>query len=298
MNPYEHMLSLLRRYHSRGGDGERLGNEMLISGYNVVKDFVGLGVGAPWVWTPSMEEFYKQSDSFVYELLVWHHTPGRVKYRAEVNRRIGRLLPEGGRILCLGDGIGYDSYSMASSNPSIEEIVSFEFESHSSDFAKKMFEDAELVDRVKIVNQLSELEGAKFELILCFDVLEHVPDPPAMIQEIASYLTYGGHAFISEAFSEVEPTRPTHLLSNLKYAGRTVPMFEQNGFFLWEEFCGKIFHFSKQKPPRPWKKNRYRALNGRISGLLTAYKWRSGASQVRLLDAIIGEASNGGLCAP
>src|ERR1700730_19107225 len=122
MNPYEHMLSILRRYNSRGGDGERLGNEMLISGYNVVKDFVVQGVGAPWVWTPAMAEFYKQSDSFVYELLGWDHTPGRIKYRSEVNVRIARLLPGGGRILCLGDGIGYDSCSVATSNPSVDEV--------------------------------------------------------------------------------------------------------------------------------------------------------------------------------
>jgi hypothetical protein len=151
---------------------------------------------------------------------------------------------------------------------------------------------------VKVVNRLSDLEGTKFDVVLCFDVLEHVPNPTAMICEIASYLSRGGHAFISEAFSEVEPTRPTHLLSNLKYAGRTVSMFEEHGFFLWEEFCGNIFHLSKQKPARPYKRDRCRALNKRISGLLTAYKWRHGASQVRLLDEITGGTSNGGFCAP
>lgn len=49
MNPYQHMLSVLRRYHACGAEGERLGNELLNSGYNVTRNFLRIGVGLRWI---------------------------------------------------------------------------------------------------------------------------------------------------------------------------------------------------------------------------------------------------------
>src|ERR1700758_2853200 len=99
MNPYDEMLDLLRRYHSEA-NGERLANEMMCVGYNVVKDFVRLKVGLPWVWSPAMGAFYGQTDAFVYEGLSFHYSTGRIRSRQATAERVRALLPHGGRVLC------------------------------------------------------------------------------------------------------------------------------------------------------------------------------------------------------
>jgi SAM-dependent methyltransferase len=228
VNPYEHMLSMLRRYHGGAADGERLANEMLVIGYNVVQDFVRLQVGPPWVWSPAMESFYGETDAFVYELLAYHYRPGRRQLREATADEVGKFLPEGGRVLCLGDGIGFDACEIAARNRDVK-VVSFEFENATSTFARRLIDDIRLSDHTVQLSQVEELHAGSFDVVVCYDVLEHVPAPAELIRDIARYLKPGGRAFIVEAFDNVEPFHPTHLLSNLKYAGRTIPLFEAAG---------------------------------------------------------------------
>jgi len=227
VNVYDHMLSLLRRYHTNA-DGERLAGEMLIEGYNVVSDFLRLEVGAPWIWSQRMADFYSISDAFVYELLVWHHKPWRAAWRQQVASQIKRLFPDGGAILCMGDGIGYDSLSIAQASPEAR-VTSFELPGHSSAFAAKLFDDARLARAIASVGDSGALRQGECDVVLSFHVLEHLPAPLTMVRDIASYLKPGGYALIAEAFSSVEPCKPTHLASNLQYAGRTISLFEKEG---------------------------------------------------------------------
>ncbi len=222
------MLSMLRRYHRGAADGERLANEMLVIGYNVVEDFVRLQVGPPWVWSPAMESFYGETDAFVYELLTYHYRPGRRQLREATADEVGKFLSEGGRVLCLGDGIGFDACEIAAQNRDVK-VVSFEFENATSTFARRLIDDIGLSDHAVQLSQVEELRAGSFDVVVCYDVLEHVPAPAELIRDIARYLKPGGRAFIVEAFDNVGPFHPTHLLSNLKYAGRTIPLFEAAG---------------------------------------------------------------------
>ena len=54
---------------------------------------------------------------------------------------------------------------------------------------------------------------------MCLDVLEHVPDPPALVREIASYLKPGGVLLCSAPFYYVSESASTHLASNKTYSG-------------------------------------------------------------------------------
>jgi SAM-dependent methyltransferase len=260
MNAYDHMMGLLRRYHTNGADAERLANEMLVSGYNVVKDFVERQVGAPWEWSPAMEKFYRDTDAFVYELLVWHHQPGRAAERERVALDISRRIPQGGRVLCLGDGISFDACTVSLRVP-YAEVVSFEFEGYSAAFARRVIEDAGLNGRLRHVTQTAELPGVAYDALLCFDVLEHVPKPPSLVKDIARYLKPGGLAYVTEAFAEVHPLRPTHLRCNLRWAGRTIKLFESHGFAFEGMLTERVYVFKKGEPGRLTQNTSVRVMN-------------------------------------
>lgn len=290
MNPYGHMMELLGRYHAAGADGERLANEMMVSGYNVVRDFVRMEVGEPWVWTNAMAEFYRASDAFIYELLVWHHRPERIQARAEMARHIRELFPDGAKILFFGDGIGYDCATVALRNPGAV-ATSFEFEGFSSAFAARMIEDLGLGRRVEAVHRPERLTKESYDAVACFDVLEHVPDPPKMIAEIGSHLRPGGHAFISEAFDVVNPLRPTHLASNLRFAGRTIALFERRGLTYTGQVARRILHFEKRSASRMPGRKAGLKLKRRVAGLLSEFRFKRlyADGDVDLAGAISGE---------
>ncbi|HZP44558.1 MAG TPA: methyltransferase domain-containing protein [Candidatus Binataceae bacterium] len=270
MNVYDHMLALLRRYHTNA-EGERLAGEMLIEGYNVVSDFLRLEVGAPWVWSARMEEFYRVSDAFVYELLVWHHKPSRIAWRAEVADLLKRRYPAGGSILCLGDGIGYDSLSIALNLPDAE-VTSFELPGHSSAFAARLHDDAARDRRIALVNDPHALLSGVYDAVLSFHVLEHLPAPLTMVRDIATYLKPGGCALIAEAFTAVEPSKPTHLAANLQYGGRTIAMFEQQGLAFEGMLPNWIYIFRKGAGRHPLRHFPLRARY-RLAGLIAAKRF-------------------------
>jgi SAM-dependent methyltransferase len=249
MNPYDVMLDLLRRYHSDRPDiPARLGRELLIVGHSVAEDFVRLDVGPPWVYSDRMERFYTETDAFVIQLLAWHHQPSRMRWRDEIAKRINDTYPDGARVLCLGDGIGVDSFHIARDCRHAS-ITSFEFEGHSSRFAARRADDfPDIRRRLRFVHGLQELGHGSFDVVVCLDVLEHVPDPLAIIRDIAGYLRPCGDVFLSEAFGGVDPLHPTHLLTNLQYAGHTIRLFRDTGFRYSETFCGRVHRFRRGSP--------------------------------------------------
>jgi len=58
-----------------------------------------------------------------------------------------------------------------------------------------------------------------FDAIVCLDVLEHVPDPPQLVQKLANWLRPDGTLLVHAPFFYVAPSVGTHLRSNLRYSG-------------------------------------------------------------------------------
>lgn len=217
---FSQALEALRRYHSdTHAAGERLHAQWSSPVGNVPREFVRLGVGAPWIWSDRMAEFYRETDGFIYELVTWHHRPDRIAWR----QLLAKQFSPGMTVLCLGDGIGYDACEIGKMQPGVR-VTSFEFPGHSSAFAQRMIEDLRLTN----VEQTTELPSHGFDAVVCLDVFEHVPDPLNFVDIIASHVATGGRAYVSESCGLVKPTHPTHLQSNLQYAGRILPLFERH----------------------------------------------------------------------
>jgi len=209
---------------------ERLFHEALEPGWNVA-EAVRKFQATPHVYDKKMEAVYSQSDAFVYACAAVHLT----SYCQEVDRRVtdavGKRFPNRGnlRILAFGDGIGTDALRFAAMG---HDVTYFEFEGFSSVLAAHRFCRLNLESRTRILHSPEDIPLEEFDVVICREVLEHVVNPPSLIASLRGYLRDSGIAIITESFDRVEPSLPTHLAENRKYAGETERIFVKIGFRL------------------------------------------------------------------
>lgn len=214
----------------------RLWLEALMSGYNVVQEGKQLGV-TPNRYDAAMERLYKEGDGFIFETMAFWSSPlrlswiyqalGRIQAYAERHQRaLGDL-----RLLIFGDGSGNDSLYLASNGLKVDyfDIPG----SKTYDFAARRFDHyRQLGDGIRLVTDYAECREQPYDIILSFEVLEHLPDPEQAIREWSHMVKPGGIALVTESFAAVSGNLPTHLASNLRFDGRTPFMFLKHGMRL------------------------------------------------------------------
>jgi SAM-dependent methyltransferase len=226
---------------------DRLFREALQPGWNVTAACRAAGV-VPHEFTPALEALYAQTDAFVFELVTCHSSSLCWDMDRRVCAAVERSLRgrANRRVLVLGDGIGSDSLRLTRMGHS---VTYFDFEGFSSKLAEYRFRQAGFDQRIRRVHRASEISDGAFDLVVCREVLEHVPSPPAVIQIMNRCLVLGGLAIVTESFSEVTPWFPTHLLSNIRYVGRVCELFAAGGFVLQESGTGSLCVFRKAGEP-------------------------------------------------
>ncbi len=236
---------------------ERLFWEAIQPGWNTNQTATEFGI-TPHVYDERMEEFYNYSQSFIFELLVSHLD----NYCKKIDEWIANYVstrfpsPKNTQILAFGDGIGTDSLRFAVAG---YRTTYFDFEGYSSRFALYRFQRQEVREQIHIIHHPSQIPTDTFDVVICREVLEHVPDPFEVIENIWNFLQFGGIAFITESFGRVESAFPTHLAHNKQYDGKTDEMFVQAGFRLLKIFPdGRTLVFSKTKKTDP---TRFDTLN-------------------------------------
>lgn len=229
---------------------ERLFKEAVDKGWNVSSAAREFGV-IPHVYNGQMEEFYKKTDAFVFELLVGH----LLAYAKEIDRRVIEAIEmhfsgkKDLQILALGDGIGSDSLRFAAMG---YRVVYSEFEGWSSRLAISRFRRQRFGDRIEVLHRLESIPRSHFDVVICREVLEHVSDPPSVIEGIWEYLRKDGIAVITESFSRVDSAYPTHLAENRKYHGKTDLLFVKTGFRLLKCFPSRrptVFQKTRKTDP-------------------------------------------------
>jgi len=192
---------------------QKLQYELANPGRSVADDFAARG-GRRYVAGPAMDEFYTSTDAFLYELAVWNRNrlkQGMRKWVAGHMARVGRPMD----VLSIGDGMGFDCLHWARKG---HRVTYFELPGKSERFARGLFRETGV--EMPMLTDPAKIPVGAFDAVTCLDVLEHVPDPPAMVRTIASYLRPGGLLYVSAPFHLILPWYPTHLKSSRRFAGR------------------------------------------------------------------------------
>lgn len=224
----------------------RWAQEAASLGWNVNRD-VGRYSVTPHVYDDAMERLYREGDGFIFETLhYWlsesrQHWSRRGLGRLERHcRRLG-VAPPDLRLLMLGDGTGSDTLMLLGHGfrPHYYDVPG----SRTSAFSRARFESRGVAADVRVVDDFDALKGAGYQALWCFDVVEHLPDLPQALRDMAAMLEDGGIALITEACRHVRPDLPTHLAVNRPYAGQIPTLFRASGLLLQ--------HFAARTDYRP-----------------------------------------------
>lgn len=191
----------------------RLREEFDTPGTAVTKAFYQAGL-EPFTWSDGLAKFYEQTDSFLYELIIWNCNALKGKMRRAAAAQLARGQDGPLDILMIGDGLGFDSAHLALAG---HHVTYFELPGYAESFARQVFTAGEV--KVNILNRIEQIPLAGFDAVVCLDVLEHVPDAPAMVKSIAGYLRPGGRFVVHAPFLFLHPRTLTHLRANRKYSG-------------------------------------------------------------------------------
>ncbi|MCV3212695.1 class I SAM-dependent methyltransferase [Plectonema radiosum NIES-515] len=223
----------------------------------VIQEAKHFGV-TPHQYDDKMEKLYKEGYGLIIETMVFWASQERQLWIQQAVERIRLYAQKNARalddltILMLGDGTGNDSLELVNNG---FKINYFDIPgSKTYEFATKRFAHYDLIgDRVNLISDYKSCLTSQYDIVLSFEVLEHLTDPIAAIRDINSMLKTSGIAIITEAFSAVYDIFPTHLKSNLKFANQAPFIFLQKKMLLTWYSQKSFFKF---KPMEFVKKER------------------------------------------
>ena len=125
---------------------------------------------------PDDETFYRTSRAYLYDLTVFAMSGTKRPYR----RMVRRLAPVGARVLDYGCGIGSDGLRLLADGRRVEFA---DFANPSVEYLRWRLARRGIEAPVHDVD--AEVPGG-FDLVYCFDVIEHVEDPFAFLRRLES----------------------------------------------------------------------------------------------------------------
>jgi 2-polyprenyl-3-methyl-5-hydroxy-6-metoxy-1,4-benzoquinol methylase len=149
--------------------------------------------------------FYNESRAELFEQIAWHASDV-IHHRSLVCAELVRHL-SGGEFLDFGSGIGSNAivFGLAGFSVTLADVAD-----PLRNFAKWRCEQRGI--RVRGLDLKHErLPVGRFDVITCFDVLEHVPDPVASLRDMRAALKPGGMLFVYAPFGP-DPERPMHII--------------------------------------------------------------------------------------
>jgi SAM-dependent methyltransferase len=154
-----------------------------------------------------LERFYNESDAELFELIEWHASDP-IHYRTLILRDfLARTRRPRGPYLDYGSGIGNDALVFAEAG---YEVTLADVSEPLLAFAAWRCRRRGFAVRTLDLKRTAPPAGT-FDLVLCFDVLEHVPDPLRAVRAIRAALRLGGVLAYHAPFGE-DPEHPLHVV--------------------------------------------------------------------------------------
>jgi 2-polyprenyl-3-methyl-5-hydroxy-6-metoxy-1,4-benzoquinol methylase len=148
--------------------------------------------------------FYNSTETELFELIEWHATDP-MHYRTLAVRDLALARP-GRSYLDYGSGIGSDAVVFADAG---FEVTLADISDILLGFAAFRCRRRGATPRI-VDLKTSGLPQDAFDVVVCFDVLEHIPKPLPVVRRIARALRTGGIVAIHAPFGE-DPVHPMHV---------------------------------------------------------------------------------------
>jgi 2-polyprenyl-3-methyl-5-hydroxy-6-metoxy-1,4-benzoquinol methylase len=150
--------------------------------------------------------FYDESQTEIFDLAQWHASDP-IHYRTLVCLDIATAQRRGRRVIDYGSGIGSDAIVFANAG---YDVTLADVSSRLLEFAAWRCARRGLVVRT-IDLKRERLPVRRFDIALCFDVLEHVLRPFRALCQLHSGMIPGGLLFLHAPFG-VDADRPMHVV--------------------------------------------------------------------------------------
>lgn len=194
-------------------------------GISVIKEFKKTAI-EPHIYSEQMADFYRSTDAFLYELVIWNRNRLKRRMRKHIVRYLDKYYDRPTRILTIGDGLGFDAVYFSQSG---HDVTYFELPGKSQAFAKKVFELNS--QNVTVTEDISKIPKEHFDAVICLDVLEHVPEPGEFVKQLTGHIKNEGMFVVHAPFYMVHKSNPTHLKSNCRFSG-SMSLYKDNGLKL------------------------------------------------------------------
>lgn len=153
----------------------------------------------------SVTAFYNQTDTELFELLEWHATDP-IHYRSLIVRDYARASP-GRQYLDYGSGIGSDALIFGAAGYAVTLAdVSDILLAFAAFRCRRRGFDVRTIDLKR-----QGLPRDAFDLVLCLDVLEHIPEPLGVVRAIRDALRPDGLLVVHAPFGD-DPDHPMHVV--------------------------------------------------------------------------------------
>lgn len=190
----------------------RLADERRSMGANVLRAMRAKGLPL-YVWNEALADFYAHTDAFLYETPVWNGRALKAQMRGWIGDYLDRQ-PARQNILTYGDGLGFDSLYLAKRG---HHVTYYDVSNRCRAFAERLFRQADVP--IQMVATPAELADRRFDVVVCLDVLEHVPRPEELVAQLADRLGPEGRLIVSAPFYFTTRAVATHLKCNRRYSG-------------------------------------------------------------------------------
>jgi len=166
-------------------------------------------------------DFYRRTNAYLFDLAAEHSKPIREQMRKAIALAMQRAGAHS--VLDYGGGAGYDLEYLAKLG---FECTYYDLPGLLSRFASWRFRRMGL--NVRVCTSLSKL--GRYDCIVSFEVLEHLPDPLGTLKRLYRMLNNGGLMVVTHAFDLVSEAYPSHIKGNRKLAVRFEAQCREIGF--------------------------------------------------------------------
>src|SRR5262249_6608537 len=159
-----------------------------------------------------IRQFYQETELYIWELTKWHASEAYNSYKDQIRRAILEFPPTTHpRVLDFGSGVATASLMFAEAG---YQVTLADVPGKTLSFAQHRFKRRGLqCSTIEITEDLPNIPGT-FDVIVSFDVLEHIPNADQVLNGLVCSLRTSGAALIVAAFHD-HGDHPQHLQSNI-----------------------------------------------------------------------------------